>query len=250
MPVSSATDPALPGHVAIIMDGNGRWAQARGLERSEGHREGLEATRRAVRFYAEHGIQSLTVFAFSSENWGRPRSEVEALFELFVTAIEGELPELVERGIRLRFIGDRATFPPTLQTRMCEAEEATAGNEGMCLVVALGYGGRWDILQAARKWVAKGGSEADGDAESAFAAELSTAGLADVDLLIRTGGEQRISNFLLWQAAYAEILFIETYWPDVGEKDFERSLAWYAQRQRRFGRVSAGAYAATEVPGA
>ncbi|WP_018862312.1 MULTISPECIES: polyprenyl diphosphate synthase [unclassified Thioalkalivibrio] len=250
MPVTSATDPALPGHVAVIMDGNGRWAQARGLDRSAGHREGLEATRRAVRYYAEHGVHTLTLFAFSSENWGRPRAEVEALFELFVSAIEAELPELVERGIRLRFIGDRATFPPTLQGRMDEAEVATAGNDGMCLVVALGYGGRWDILQAARRWAAKGGSEHDGNAEAAFAAELSTAGLSDVDLLIRTGGEQRISNFLLWQAAYAEVLFLETYWPDVGEKDFERSLAWYARRQRRFGCVPAGKPSASEVPGA
>ncbi|WP_019624387.1 polyprenyl diphosphate synthase [Thioalkalivibrio thiocyanoxidans] len=250
MPVTPTTDPVLPGHVAIIMDGNGRWAQARGLDRSAGHREGLEATRRAVRFYAEHGIRTLTLFAFSSENWGRPRTEVEALFELFVSAIEAELPELVERGIQLRFIGDRATFPPTLQGRMTEAEEATAGNDGMCLVVALGYGGRWDILQAAERWMAKGGPEADGDPEVAFASELSTAGLADVDLLIRTGGEQRISNFLLWQAAYAEVLFIETYWPDVGESDFDRSLAWYGRRQRRFGRVPAGHRAPSEASGA
>lgn len=232
------------------MDGNGRWAQARGLDRSEGHREGLEATRRAVRFYAEQGVSTLSLFAFSSENWGRPRAEVEALFDLFVSAIEAELPELVERGIRLRFIGDRASFPQNLQGRMTEAEEATSGNTGMSLVVALGYGGRWDILQAAQRWVAKGGPQANGDGEAAFADELSTAGLADVDLLIRTGGEQRISNFLLWQAAYAEILFIETYWPDIGARDLERSLAWYAQRQRRFGCVPVGERAPNEAPDA
>ncbi|WP_024327245.1 polyprenyl diphosphate synthase [Thioalkalivibrio sp. AKL19] len=239
MPVSSTPSEALPAHVAIIMDGNGRWAEARGLTRSEGHRAGLEATRQAVRFFAEQGVDTLTLFAFSSENWSRPRDEVEALFELFVSAIEAELPELVERGIALTFIGDRASFPQDLQARMTEAEQASARNERMRLVVALGYGGRWDILQAARRWVA-GGDEAP-DPEASFSGYLSTAGLPDVDLLIRTGGERRISNFLLWQSAYAELLFIETFWPDVSTAELQEGLSWYARRQRRFGRVIASA---------
>ena len=241
MPETVSSAPgALPSHVAIIMDGNGRWARRRGLDRPAGHREGLEATRRAVRFFAEQGVATLTLFAFSSENWGRPQDEVEALFELFVSAIEAELPELSERGILLRFIGDRASFPEDLQRRMQDAEEATAGNDRMQLVVALGYGGRWDILEAARRWFESGGPETGStgpDAEAAFGAHLSTAGLPDVDLLIRTGGEQRISNFLLWQAAYAELLFLDTYWPDIEGADLEGCLAWYARRQRRFGCV-------------
>lgn len=238
MPGSSTpSSEALPAHVAVIMDGNGRWAKARGLSRSEGHRAGLEATRRAVRFFAEQGVGTLTLFAFSSENWARPRDEVEALFELFVSAIEAELPELVERGIALTFIGDRANFPQDLQTRMTDAEQTSAGNEHMHLVVALGYGGRWDILQAARRWVASG--EEGPDPETTFSGYLSTAGLPDVDLLIRTGGECRISNFLLWQSAYAELLFIDPFWPDVSAAELQEGLAWYARRQRRFGRVIA-----------
>ncbi|MGM0553566.1 MAG: polyprenyl diphosphate synthase [Pseudomonadota bacterium] len=232
-----ATD-AVPRHVAIIMDGNGRWAESRGLDRSTGHRHGLDATRCAVRFFASHGIETLSLFAFSSENWGRPRSEVDALFELFVSAIEAELPELRKREVSLRFVGERAGFPAELRQRMRDAEELTRNNAGMCLVVALGYGGRWDILQAARRW-AEAGMPEDGDAEAVFGSFLATAGLPDVDLLVRTGGEQRISNFLLWQAAYAELLFLETYWPDVGDRELEHSLAWYGRRQRRFGRLRA-----------
>ncbi|WP_018938606.1 MULTISPECIES: polyprenyl diphosphate synthase [unclassified Thioalkalivibrio] len=249
MPVTTSPSEALPAHVAIVMDGNGRWAEARGLSRSEGHRAGLEATRHAVRFFAEQGVGTLTLFAFSSENWGRPREEVEALFDLFVSAIEAELPELIERGIALTFIGDRASFPSDLQTRMAEAEQASAANEGMRVVVALGYGGRWDILQAARRWVAAGDEGAN--PETSFAGYLSTAGMPDVDLMIRTGGERRISNFLLWQAAYAELLFVETFWPDITADDLRQGLAWYASRQRRFGCVTGAAEAsAREVPSA
>lgn len=228
---------SIPAHVAIIMDGNGRWAEARGLSRSEGHRMGLKATRRAVEFFANQGVRALTLFAFSSENWQRPRAEVEALFDLFVSAIEEELPELCEKGIRLRFIGQRAEFPSDLQQRMSEAEAQTAANDTMTLVVALGYGGRWDILQAAVRWVrASGTSTPDPEAFEGF---LSTAGLPELDLLIRTGGEQRISNFLLWQAAYAELYFLDALWPDVGEPELRQALEDFARRQRRFGCTAA-----------
>lgn len=217
------------------MDGNGRWAHARGLSRSEGHREGLKATRRAVEFFANRGVRALTLFAFSSENWQRPQSEVDALFDLFVTAIEAELPELSEKGIRLRFIGERADFPQPLQQRMAEAEAATAENEVMTLVVALGYGGRWDILQAAQRWLRD--SPGDAPDPERFEDYLSTAGLPPVDMLIRTGGEQRISNFLLWQSAYAELVFLDALWPDVTEQELSGTLETYLKRQRRFGRT-------------
>ncbi|WP_018934995.1 polyprenyl diphosphate synthase [Thioalkalivibrio sp. ALJ24] len=236
-PTMTAVDAVLPAHVAVIMDGNGRWAETRGQPRAAGHREGLGATREAVRFFGERGVRALTLFAFSSENWRRPREEVEALFDLFVSAIEGELPELLERGVCLRFIGERARFPDELQQRMGEAERRTAENGGLELVIALGYGGRWDMQQAALRWARAQGDEARADDEAGLARYLSTAGLPDVDLLIRTGGEQRISNFLLWQAAYAELLFVDTLWPDMTTDDFERALQWYAGRQRRFGGV-------------
>jgi undecaprenyl diphosphate synthase len=232
-PLNPSIPSALPAHVAIIMDGNGRWAETRGLSRSEGHREGLVATRRAVEFFANHGAKALTVFAFSSENWQRPREEVAALLDLFVSAIEAELPELLERGVRLRFIGEREAFPEQLRQRMAEAENATGANASMTLVVALGYGGRWDILQAAQRWLreAQGGEP---DPET-FERYLSTAGLPPLDLLIRTGGEQRISNFLLWQSAYAELCFLDVLWPDVDETALQEALDVYARRQRRFG---------------
>lgn len=240
-PVSSAGTDSAPAHVAIIMDGNGRWAETRGLSRSEGHRKGLRATRKAVEFFANRGVRVLTLFAFSSENWHRPRAEVDALFNLFVAAIEDELPELREKGIRLRFIGLRDEFPGELQERMAVAEAETSDNETMTLVVALGYGGRWDILQAALRWVRE---SAPADPEpDAFEDFLSTRGLPDVDLLIRTGGEQRISNFLLWQAAYAEFCFLDSLWPDVGVPELQYALDCYMHRQRRFGRTTSQATA-------
>ncbi|WP_019022796.1 polyprenyl diphosphate synthase [Thioalkalivibrio sp. ALE23] len=234
-----SAEAVLPAHVAVIMDGNGRWAEARGQPRAAGHREGLGATREAVRYFGERGVTALTLFAFSSENWRRPREEVEALFELFVSAIEGELPELLERGVKLRFIGERARFPEELQQRMQEAERRTADNRGLELVIALGYGGRWDMQQAALRWAREQGDGARSDDEIGLERYLSTAGLPDVDLLIRTGGERRISNFLLWQAAYAELLFVDTLWPEMARDDFSAALEWYAGRQRRFGGVPA-----------
>lgn len=197
---------------------------------------GRGATRKTVEFFANCGVRVLTLFAFSSENWQRPRAEVDALLNLFVAAIEDELPELREKGIRLRFIGQRDEFPGELQERMAVAEAETSDNDTMTLVVALGYGGRWDILQAALRWVRES-APAEPEPE-AFDDFLSTSGLPEVDLLIRTGGEQRISNFLLWQAAYAEFCFLDVLWPDVGEHELQDALDCYSHRQRRFGRTS------------
>jgi len=234
---------AIPAHVAIIMDGNGRWAEARGFSRSEGHRKGLQATRRAVEYFANRGVKVLTLFAFSSENWQRPEAEVATLLEIFVTAIEAELPELTERGIRMRFIGERERFPAALAERMADAEHCTSNNDVMVLIIALGYGGQWDIVQAAQRWCREAARDERNERneprldQERFESYLSTAGLPPVDLLLRTGGEQRISNFLLWQVAYAELCFLDVLWPDIGSDDFTQVLATYAGRQRRFGMV-------------
>jgi undecaprenyl diphosphate synthase len=232
---TETVEGVLPRHVAIIMDGNGRWARSRGLSRSDGHRAGLEATRNAVEYLGNRGIQALTLFAFSSENWSRPQPEVDALLELFLTAIETELPELVQQGIRLRFIGDRAAFPSDLQSRMGEAERACERNHGMQLAIALGYGGRWDILEAAQRCCDMRESTAEGFSVEAFTASLSTQGMPELDLLIRTGGERRLSNFLLWQAAYAELYFMDVFWPDVQDQDLAIAIDDFVSRQRRFG---------------
>lgn len=230
---------SLPRHIAIIMDGNGRWASVRGLHRSEGHHAGLKVTRRVVEFLANQGIPALTLFAFSSENWGRPRSEVDALMELFLSAIENELPDLIEKNIQLRFIGDRSHFSNLLQERMRDAEQACQENTGMQLAIALGYGGRWDILQAVEQCRNRKHRDQSIFSIEDFPGFLSTAGMPELDLVIRTGGEQRLSNFLLWQAAYAELYFTEVLWPDMTDKDVSLALADFAARQRRFGRVAA-----------
>jgi len=231
-----------PAHVAIIMDGNGRWAEQRGYPRALGHRRGAAALRATVRVCVERGVRVLTVFAFSSENWRRPSSEVGALMKLFVQSLRREVHRLHEAGVRLRFIGERGRFEPDVQVRMAEAEALTAGNERMTLVVAVNYGGRWDIAQAARALaedVAAGRlTPADVD-EAAFAARLTLSDLPEPDLLIRTGGEQRISNFLLWQLAYAELYFTPVLWPDFDAAEMDRAIAWYAKRERRFGQTSA-----------
>ncbi|MEF3194069.1 MAG: di-trans,poly-cis-decaprenylcistransferase [Halothiobacillaceae bacterium] len=232
----------LPAHVAIIMDGNGRWAEQRGHPRVIGHRRGAAALRNVVRACAERGVRVLTVFAFSSENWRRPSSEVDALMTLFVRSLRREVRRLHEAGVRLRFIGDRSRFEPVLQARMAEAEALTVGNERMTLVVAVNYGGRWDITQAARalaEEVAAGRlAPADVD-EASLAGRLALRDLPEPDLLIRTGGEQRISNFLLWQLAYTELYFTPVLWPDFNAAEIDRAIAWYAGRERRFGQISA-----------
>ena len=231
----------LPHHVAIIMDGNGRWAQRRGLPRPAGHQAGAAAVRRVVEEAVRAGVRVLTLFAFSSENWRRPRHEVTLLMDLFFRALKRELPRLKANGVRLRIIGDRSAFGDRLQQRMADAEAATSAGERLLLQVAANYGGRWDITRAARalaRAAAAGELEPDAIDEGRFAAELSFPDAGDPDLLIRTGGEQRLSNFLLWQSAYTELLFTETLWPDFDAVAFGQVLQVFARRQRRFGQTA------------
>jgi len=232
----------LPRHVAIIMDGNGRWAEARGQPRHAGHQQGVEPVRMCVRECLRHGIGALTLFAFSSENWRRPGAEVGALMGLFVEALESEVEELHGNGVRLSFIGDLQGFPARLQARMQAAGERTAQNVKLSLQVAVGYGGRWDIVQAARQLAqrcASGEMLPEDIDEDSFGAALQLAGLPDPDLFIRTGGERRISNFLLWNLAYTELYFSPELWPDFDAACFAAALADFAARQRRFGQTSA-----------
>lgn len=223
----------LPAHVAVIMDGNGRWAQARGRSRSMGHRVGLRAAQRLLEACRDRGIDTLSVFAFSQENWQRPPTEVHLLMRLFQSTLRRELDRLHGHGIRLRFIGDHSAFPARLRETMAAAEALTAGNTRLRLQVAVGYGGQWDIVQAARALVAAG----EEISAEALERRLSTAGLPMPDLLIRTGGESRISNFMLWQLAYTELYVCDCLWPDFDAETFAAALDWYAGRQRRFGRV-------------
>jgi undecaprenyl diphosphate synthase len=228
----------LPRHVAIIMDGNGRWAKRRFLPRTAGHRAGVGAVRRTVEHCLARGIEALTLFAFSSENWRRPQQEVSLLMELFVASLERETQKLHENGVRLRVVGDRDAFVPILRDRIAASEELTSRNERMNLVIAANYGGRWDIVQAARRLAGKavlGELRAEDIDAAAFEAELSLEGLPEPDLFIRTGGEQRISNFLLWHLAYTELYFTSVLWPDFDEKTLDEAFADYAGRQRRFG---------------
>lgn len=239
-PNPSGAGAALPKHVAIIMDGNGRWARKRGLPRIAGHRKGADAVRRVIEFSATNGVRWLTVFAFSSENWRRPPQEVARLMELFVEALDKDVKDLHENNIRFRVIGDIASLSDTIQQRIARSEELTAGNTGMVLNVALNYGGRWDIANACRRFateVQAGDANADTLDEEKLEALLCTAGLPDPDLFIRTGGEKRISNFLLWQLAYTELYFTDVLWPDFNQGEYELALNWYASRQRRFGRT-------------
>ena len=229
---------SLPRHVAIIMDGNGRWARARGESRNAGHAAGITAVRGVIEQCLKRGIPLLTLFAFSSENWGRPPEEVRGIMELFLGALAQELAELERNGVRLRFIGERETLAPVLQQRMREAEEATGANTALTLLIAVSYGGRGDIVRAARRLaerVARGELVPAACDEAAFAHELELAGVADPDLFIRTGGERRISNFLLWNLAYTELHFSDVLWPDFDAEAFEAALRDFAGRQRRYG---------------
>jgi undecaprenyl diphosphate synthase len=229
---------ALPRHIAIIMDGNGRWAQQRGQPRQAGHKQGVEPVRMCIRECMRRHIAALTLFAFSSENWGRPSEEVGALMGLFVEALDGEIDELHSNGVRVRFIGERQNFPVRLQTRMSTAESRTAGNSALQLQIAVGYGGRWDIVQAAQQVAARCVSGALRPAEvtaELFGGLLQLGDLPDPDLFVRTGGEKRISNFLLWNLAYTELHFCDTLWPDFDATGFEAALTFFAARQRRYG---------------
>jgi undecaprenyl diphosphate synthase len=239
----------LPRHVAIIMDGNGRWAQERGLPRFAGHKAGVEAVRAVVEQCVQLRIEVLTLFAFSSENWKRPPKEVSLLMDLFMMALNREVKRLRRNNVRLRIIGDHTAFSDKLQRKILEAEAATAACDGLILQVAANYGGRWDLTQAAKKIAAKAASgdlDPDGITESMITGELSTAGLPDPDLFIRTGGEQRLSNFLLWQSAYAELYLTQTLWPDFNQAVFIESLRDFAGRQRRFGRTTEQVKAAAD----
>jgi len=237
-PLANAGGGTVPRHVAIIMDGNGRWADQRGLPRVAGHRAGAEAVRKSLRAAAECGVETLTLYAFSSENWRRPEGEIADLKGLLGYYLERELSSLAKEGVRLKLIGDYTAFGPDLVARLEKAVERLAGNSRLTLVVALNYGSRTEIADAARALARKakaGAVDPDGIDEAALGAELQTAGLPDLDLLIRTSGEVRLSNFLLWQAAYAELLFTPVLWPDFDEAEFKAAMAEFAARQRRFG---------------
>ncbi len=232
----------VPRHLAIIMDGNGRWATERFLPRTAGHARGLQAVRRVVEICGRRGVRYLTLFAFSSENWRRPAEEVSLLMRLFVQTLEKEVDKLNEQGVRLRVVGDIAGFEPRLQELIRAAEARTAHNDALHLTIAANYGGRWDILQALQRMLLDQPRLAENPQsidEAQLTSYLSMAFAPEPDLFIRTGGEQRISNFLIWQLAYTELYFTERYWPDFTARDIDAAFEWYRTRERRFGRTSA-----------
>ena len=235
------SDNKNPRHIAIIMDGNGRWAQKRLMPRAIGHQAGVKAVRKIVEYCAKHKVEVLTLFAFSSENWRRPEAEVSLLMGLFMTTLQSEINKLHRNNIRLRFIGDRTAFSDKLQQKMAEGEAQTQNNSALTLVVAANYGGHWDMCQAFQKVVEK---MAAGElinqkiSEELINQHLSTADLPEPDLFIRTGGEQRVSNFLLWQLAYTELYFTATLWPDFDQNSLEDAIKSFKSRQRRFGHTS------------
>ncbi|MFC4764514.1 polyprenyl diphosphate synthase [Dyella koreensis] len=238
--MTAAEAARIPRHIAIVMDGNGRWAKARHRPRSFGHNAGRKALREVVEGCLRQKVEALTVFAFSSENWQRPQDEVGALMELFIRALDKEVDELHGHGVRIRFVGDLSAFEGSLRQRMNQAMAHTAGNDKLHLNVAVNYGGRWDIVQATRKAaesVARGEFRADEIDEKLLGHWMSLAELPPLDLFIRTGGELRISNFLLWQAAYAELYFTDTLWPDFDQSCLQQAIEEYARRERRFGRT-------------
>ncbi len=231
----------IPRHVAIIMDGNNRWAKKRHLPGIAGHRAGVEVVRKVIEACGDYGIRVLTLFAFSSENWKRPADEVSALMDLFLRALQREVRKLHRHHIRLKVIGDVSSFSPAIQQRIREAEALTAENARVTLVIAASYGGQWDIVEAAKKLaseVQRGELELEAITPDRFEAALSTGELPPPDLLIRTSGEHRISNFLLWQCAYSELYFSDLLWPDFGPEELRRAIMDYSQRQRRYGKTS------------
>lgn len=231
----------LPKHIAVIMDGNGRWARRRGKERVFGHHQGVKAVRRIIEAAAETGIEYLTLYAFSTENWNRPNDEVSALMDLMVSTLSNETSSLIKNDIRLSVIGDSERFSPLLKKNLNNAIAATAGCKRLNLIIALSYSSRWELVNACRKIavaVKEGKVEADSIDESFLSSNLTTAGIPEPELMIRTSGEKRISNFLLWQLAYAELYFTEKLWPDFGKEDFLKAILNFQKRQRRFGLTS------------
>lgn len=240
--MSAKDPPPLPRHVAIIMDGNGRWAANRGLPRHAGHRAGVKTVRATIEYCAQRGVKVLTLFAFSSENWRRPKEEVGFLMSLFLEALDREVADLDRNNIRIRFIGDLSLLNTELQARIRAAETRTANNQKLTVVIAVAYGGRWDIAQAARLLAADcvaGKLQVEQISEQVLNERMALAGLPDPDLFIRTGGEQRISNFLLWNLAYTELCFLEELWPEFGTAQLDAAFDKFAQRERRFGLTSA-----------
>lgn len=242
-PLPAGGDPPAPEHVAIIMDGNGRWAKAKGLPRTAGHERGVEALRRTVEASVELGIRYLTVFSFSTENWRRPAAEVNMLFALLKAYVQLDLARLKQDGVRIRVIGERDGLPPDIAELVTRAERETTSNSKFHLTIAFNYGSRNEILRAAAAYAkAIAAGECDGAVnERGFEAYLDTRDLPDPDLVIRTSGEHRISNFLLWQAAYAELLFVDVLWPDFNRAHLENAISRYHERERRFGAVAPGA---------
>lgn len=232
---------SVPKHIAVVMDGNGRWAKKRFLPRTAGHKAGVKATRTLVENCARHGVEALTIFAFSSENWSRPEKEVSSLMSLFVTTLDSEVKRLNQKNVRIRFIGDRERFSKKLQDSIAGSEALTSNNTGLNLNIAANYGGRWDIVNTCKKIANKvlSGEISENDiTENLFSNEINPDKLPDPDLLIRTGGESRISNFLIWHLAYTELYFSDVLWPDFNSQELEKSLEWFSTRQRRFGKTS------------
>lgn len=231
----------LPSHVAIIMDGNGRWAKARNLDRSAGHVEGVNTVRKITEIASELGIKYLTLYAFSTENWNRPQEEVDALMHLIVIAIERETPDLIKNNVKLTMIGDFSRMPQEAYQRLCRCKEETAKGTGLTLCLALSYSSRWEITDACRRIAADAANgllQPESISADTVSSYLTTAGMPDPDLLIRTGGDKRVSNFLLWQIAYSEIYVIDTFWPDFDKDNFCRAIIEYQSRERRFGLTS------------
>lgn len=233
-------EETVPKHIAIIMDGNGRWAKARGLERLYGHMEGVESIRKVVKAAIRRGVEYLTVYAFSTENWGRPEDEIAGLMELFCKCTVNETPELKKQGVRLRFIGDIGSMSEDVRTAVAYCQNETAENRKLTLVIALNYSARWELTRMAQLLAAEaveGKIAPEQVTDETVSQHLSTAGIPDPDLIVRTSGEYRLSNFLLWQAAYSEFYFTDVLWPDFDGEEFDKAIASYAQRDRRFGRV-------------
>jgi len=234
-------DMNIPRHIAIVMDGNGRWARAKRRPRFMGHKKGVEAVREIVKTCSEMGVECLSLFAFSSENWKRPEEEIKNLMSLFMLALEREAKALARNNVRLQIIGDLSNFSEKLQRKIKQVEDLTSDSKGLRLIIAANYGGRWDITRSSRRLVEKvisGDLSAQSISEKEISSGLTTAGLPDPDLFIRTGGEKRISNFLLWQMAYTELYFTDVLWPDFDREELQKAILDYSSRQRRFGKTS------------